>query len=258
MPTKSLTMRRHWREGVLVLIALALLAAILAAGPISQDPGYHQFADQRVIFGVPNFFNIVSNVLFLAFGTAGTLLCLGPRKPDSSTSWTTFFAGGILIGLGSAYYHWAPDDATLVWDRMAMAVSFMALSAALVSEHLDAVPQKIVLVSAIAIGVAAVLWWHYTGDLRFYVWVQAVPLAAVPLMLALFPGRYTHRVYLLYGFGFYFLAKLAEVADRQLFVLTSGVLSGHSLKHLLAAFGFLFVYLMLRRRGPAGTDRLTA
>lgn len=249
-------MRCHWREGMLVLVALALLGAIMAVGPIPQDPGYHQFADQRVILGVPNFFNVASNVLFLAFGIAGTVLCLGPHRPASSTSWAMFFIGGILIGVGSGYYHWTPDSATLMWDRMAMTVSFMALLAALVSEHVGAVPEKVVLICAIAIGVAAVLWWHYTDDLRLYIWVQAVPLAAIPLMLALFPGRYTHRVYLLYGFSFYVVAKLAEVGDRQLFALTSNMLSGHSLKHLLAAFGFLFVYLMLRRRQPVEKPRV--
>lgn len=256
MPTRNSTMRRHWREGVLVLVPLLLLGGILTVGPVPQDPAYHQFADRRMVFGVPNFFNVASNALFVAFGVAGTVLCLGPRRPVSSTSWAAFFIGGILIGIGSAYYHWAPDDAALAWDRVAMSVAFAGLLAALASEHVSAVPEKAVLIPAIATGVASVLWWRYTDDLRLYIWVQAVPLAAIPLMLALFPGRYTHRAYLLYGFGFYLLARLAEVGDRQLFALTSNLLSGHSMKHLLAAFGFLSVLLMLRRREPIERNRI--
>ncbi|MBI4194770.1 MAG: ceramidase domain-containing protein [Betaproteobacteria bacterium] len=250
MPTRNSIRIRYWREGILVLAALALLGGTMAVGPIPQDPGYHRFADSRAIFGVPNFLNVASNILFLAFGIVGVAFCRGPRKPRAHASWSALFFGGMLISLGSGYYHWAPDNATLVWDRLPMTLAFMGLFAALVSEHLDERLERIVLIPAVVIGAASVAWWHYTNDLGLYVWVQAVPFVAIPLMIAMFPGRYTHRSYLLYGLGFYVLAKIAEVADRELLLLTSNVLSGHSLKHLLAAFSFLVVYLMLRRREP--------
>lgn len=246
--TQNSTVRRYWREGTLVLVPLALLAGIMAAGPIPQDPAYHQFADRRVMLGFPNLVNVASNLLFLIFGMIGTAFCVGPRKPTAYVSWATVFMGGILISLGSGYYHWAPDSTTLVWDRLPMTVAFVGLFAALVGEHVNERIECEVLVPALVIGVASVAWWHYTDDLRFYVWVQAAPLVAIPIMVAMFPGKYTHRKYLLYGLGFYVLAKLAEVADRELFSLTSNAVSGHSLKHILAAFSFLCVYLMLKRR----------
>lgn len=254
--TQNSTVRRYWREGTLVLVPVVLLAGIMAVGPIPQDPAYHQFADGRAIFGVSNFVNVASNLLFVVFGVVGTAFCLGPRRPRACVSWATLFIGGILIALGSGYYHSAPDSATLVWDRLPMTVAFMGLFAALVSEHVSERIEHEVLVPALIIGVASVLWWHYIDDLRLYVWVQAAPFVAIPVMLAMFPGKYTHRIYLLYGLGFYVLAKLAEVADRELFALTSGVLSGHSAKHMLAALSFFCVYLMLKRREPvaAGKD----
>jgi hypothetical protein len=81
--------------------------------------------------------------------------------------------------------------------------------------------------------------------------VQFAPLLAIPFVLAVFPGRYTHRHYLLYGVAFYALAKVAEYYDYGFYALSSNILSGHSLKHLLAAVAPFFVYLMLRRREPA-------
>ncbi len=95
---------------------------------------------------------------------------------------------------------------------------------------------------------ASVFWWRYTDDLRVYIWVQLAPLLAIPFILGLFPGRYTHRSYLLYGLLFYALAKVAEYYDKETYALTSLFVSGHSVKHLLAAMAPLYLLLMLRRR----------
>ena len=94
----------------------------------------------------------------------------------------------------------------------------------------------------------SVLWWRWSGDLRLYLLVQFVPLLCIPFVLALFPARYTHRRFMLYGIGLYGLAKAAEMADKGIFTLTSHVVSGHTLKHLLAAGAILALYVMLRRR----------
>jgi hypothetical protein len=154
------------------------------------------------------------------------------------------------VFVGSGYYHYQPNDDSLVWDRLPMTLAFMGLFAALMSEHLGAQYERPVLIPALIIGVASVFWWRYTDDLRVYIWVQLAPLLAIPFVLAMFAGRYTHRLYLLYGLGFYALAKVVEYYDRETYALTSLFVSGHSLKHLLAATAPLFLYLMLRRRGP--------
>lgn len=252
--TKStFTPIRYWREWVLVLVPLLLLAGIMAAAPIPQDPAYHRFADERVVLGVPNFFNVASNIGFLLVGIAGAAFCLGRHRSRASTSWAVLFVAAALISAGSAYYHFAPDHASLVWDRLPITLGFMGLFVALVNEHVDEKLERVMLIPALGVGAASVAWWHYADDLRLYVWVQLTPLVIIPLVLAMFSGRYTHRRYLLYGLGFYLLAKFAEVWDREFFALTSNALSGHSMKHLLAALGLLFVYLMLRWREPNTT-----
>jgi len=242
---------RYWRQAVLVAIPLALLARIMAEGPIVQDPAYHEFADQRALLGVPHFFDVASNLPFLLIGALGMLLCLGPRRPPRCASWLAFFAGAALVTFGSAYYHWKPDDAALVWDRLPMTIAFMAFFSALVSEHVGERLERWLLAPALLLGLASVLWWRASGDLRLYFWVQAAPLVCLPFVLLMFRGMYTHRRYLAYGLVLYVLAKLAEAWDLEIYAFTSGTVSGHTVKHLLAAGAVLCVYLMLRRRSPA-------
>ena len=77
---------RYWREGVLLLVLLAALALILAAGPIAQDTRLHAYADDRAALGVPNFFNVVSNVAFLLVGLAGLFARRGGSTSGASRS----------------------------------------------------------------------------------------------------------------------------------------------------------------------------
>jgi hypothetical protein len=237
------------RVALLVIIVLApLLYLLLLHAPIPQDKGYHIFADIRTCLGIANFGNVASNLAFLLVGAIGALWCARNLKTGARQSWIVFFTGVALVFVGSGYYHATPNDDTLVWDRLPMTLAFMGLFAALMSEHLGAQFERPVLIPALLIGVASVFWWRYTDDLRVYIWVQFAPLLAIPFILGLFPGRYTHRGYLLYGLMFYALAKAAEYYDRETFGLTSQFISGHSVKHLLAAMAPLFLYLMLRRR----------
>jgi hypothetical protein len=241
---------RHWRAGALVILLLALFAGVMALEPIAQSAEYHDFADQRSLLGVPNLFDVASNIAFLIVGALGIALCAGPRRPPRVASWMAFFLCTVLIGLGSAYYHWAPNDATLVWDRLPMALAFMALLVALVVEHVGERLERFLLAPALALGVTSVLWWWWSGDLRPYLWVQFAPLLCIPFILAMFPARYTHRRFILYGIGLYALAKAAEIEDMNIFKLTAHVVSGHTLKHLLAAGAIFALLVMLRRRAP--------
>src|SRR5262245_54252564 len=90
-----------------MFVFLGLLAASLGGlmllPPIPQDQDYHQFADQRIIIGIPNFWNVVSNLPFLAVGAAGL------RRFRDNPAAIVFFLGVFLTGIGSSYYHWDPN-----------------------------------------------------------------------------------------------------------------------------------------------------
>ena len=238
-----------WREvTLLALAAIPLAVLMLGAEPIPQDPSYHALADTRTLLGIPNCANVASNVAFLIVGVLGLHLCLTRGASGASRSWLVFFIGAAAISAGSAYYHWAPDDATLAWDRLPMTIVFMALFAALTSEHVRLHLEHVLLPVALVLGAASVAWWRYADDLRFYAWVQFAPLVMIAFLLLAYRGRYTHREYLAYGLVAYALAKATELGDAAIFDWTGRMISGHTLKHLLAALALFAVYLMLRKR----------
>ena len=110
----------------------ASLAALLLLPPILQNQDYHQFADVRALFGIPNVWNVISNLPFIVVGAVG----LAQRRDDAAT--IIIFLGILLTGLGSSYYHWSPNDGTLFWDRLPMALAFMAMLAYVVEERVNA------------------------------------------------------------------------------------------------------------------------
>src|ERR1043166_6803997 len=124
MTTPSAALTPAWRVGIVALSALLPLGVLMMLPPIPQDPAYHAFADQCTLFGVPNFANVVSNVPFLLVGIVGVVLCVQRRLAGAQLCWFGFFVGLILIAFGSGYYHLAPNNETLVWDRLPMTVAF--------------------------------------------------------------------------------------------------------------------------------------
>lgn len=239
------------RSYLILMLLVAALAAVMALPPIAQDPSYHDFADRRGLLGISSFLNVATNLAFLAVGIAGISLCARKREGIGARwAWMACFTGVALVSLGSGYYHLAPDNGTLVWDRLPMSVGFMALSIAVLAEHLSLRLEKYLLAPAIVLGLASVITWHYTADLRLYVLVQFLPLLLLPAVLLLFDSPYTHRGLLPLALAVYVIAKLAEHYDRAVFEITGEIVSGHSLKHLLAALALFVVYGMLRHRTP--------
>ncbi len=244
---------RFWRHGLVLLIVIGSLVLLSTRQPFGQDPRYHDFADRRVFLGVPNFSDVASNVPFLVVGVAGLWLCLRNRFAGTAAAWTVFFAGVALVGVGSAYYHWQPRNDTLVWDRLPMTIGFMAMFVALLSESIDEKLGRLLLAPALLVGSSSVLYWHLFDDLRFYAWVQFIPLLTIPVVMALFRSRYSHQPLLLLALGFYVLAKMSEAYDREIFAFTGRAVGGHAVKHLLAAACCFVILQMLRRRRAVQT-----
>ena len=237
--------------------AAVAIVAVLVAGPIPQDPAYHRFADTRSWLGIPNALNVLSNVAFAIVGAAGLSLVLdgsgGTKDGSARRSWQVLFLAVLLTSFGSAWYHVAPSNESLVWDRLPMAIGFMGLLAAIIAERVDARLGARLLWPLVLLGVAGVVAWILSerrgaGDLRPYILVQYWPLLAIPLLLVVCPRPDGSTQAFLVALGFYVLAKVAEVADEPIFRL-GHVVSGHTLKHLLAAAGIgAFVWLQARRR----------
>jgi hypothetical protein len=208
----------RWLLGFL-LIAVAFLVFVPR---IAQSQDYHLFADTRRVFGIPNFWNVVSNLPFALVGLLGLWRL---RSPAASV----LFAGVLLTCFGSAYYHWSPDDARLVWDRLPMTLVFMSLLAWVLSQARSPRFSVWLLIALVICGVASVLWWRVTGDLRPYALVQFGPVFLLLVVTWFTPDRR----YFLSLAGLYAAAKLMEAFDAAPYSMIG--ISGHTLKHLLAA-----------------------
>jgi hypothetical protein len=156
-------------------------------GPIPQDQAYHRFADTRAFLGVHNFADVASSLAFVLVGLAGVLvLWRGAAgrfsSPDEYRAYWWFFCAVALTGLGSAYYHLAPDDARLTWDRLPIAVGLMCLLGALIIERFRIAPGATLLAVLAILGAASVLYWRAFDDLRPYALVQYGSLAAIVVL----------------------------------------------------------------------------
>lgn len=245
--------------GLLALAAAAAAVAVMAlVPPIAQSPGYHDFADRRTLLGVPNALDVLSNASFAAVGLLGlAVLRRHARAVDGhARPWRVLFWGVVAVALGSGWYHLDPTNETLVWDRLPMAVSFMAMLAALASERLGADVGRRLLWPLVLAGAASVLWWYGTelrgaGDLRPYLLVQIGALAAIPLLVGLVPAADGSGRDWLGALALYAGAKVLEVGDAPIFEAIG--VSGHTLKHVLAAAAIAWLVRMLGRRALAAT-----
>jgi hypothetical protein len=213
------------RNKILILVACILGTAFLVlAPPLPQSQSYHDFADRRTILDIPDFLDVISNSLFLVVGLMGLL------KFRERASRILFF-GVLCTSLGSAYYHLAPDNARLFWDRLPMTIAFMSLFAI-------AIDRRKLTVPLVLVGIGSVVWWRVTDNLWPYGMVQFGTMAALVVIAARRePGLWP-------VFVFYGLSKISEHFDQQIYSISP--LSGHTIKHLLAGVATLCIYRRIR------------
>lgn len=252
----SKTLSTAWRERALLAACLALALAAVLAPPLAQPASYRAFADHGSWLGVPHAGDVLSNLAFALCGIAGFWLLwrVPPRALGSGHRATLnlLFAGLVLTALGSGAYHWRPDDAGLVLDRLGMAVALAGLVGLAAAERVSARAAGFLAVGALAAGALAVHAWRETGNLTPWVVCQAggaVLIAGLACLRAL-PGALQVRwlpVLLAYG-----AAKVFEISDHAIHELTAHAVSGHTLKHLAAALAVWPVLFVIPSRRPLG------
>jgi hypothetical protein len=239
------------RAAVPIALAAVSVAVAIFLAPITQNPHYHAFADHRTILGIPNFWNVATNLPFLAvalWGARAVRAKAAFQAPWERVAYAVVLIGTALVAFGSGYYHWHPDDATLFWDRLPMTVVFMSLLAATIGERLSPRAGRLLLPPLLAIGVVSALLWKWTGDLRPYVLVQFYPMLALPLLLLTCPPRYTGAAAFWAMISLYGVAKLLELADAGIgAVIATG---GHPWKHIAAAGSMACYAAMVATRRP--------
>ncbi len=248
-----------YRAPALWLLVAVLAGIALLLPPIAQPLHYHDFIDQRSCWGIPNCLDSLSNVPFMLAGAIGLFLLHRSaaqgsfRDPREAWPYRLFFVGAVLIGFGSGYYHLEPTNDRLLWDRMAMMLTFMSWIAAIVAERVSLQAGLRLLPLLLAAGLGSAAWWWWSevqgmGDMRFYLLMQLYPMLLIPLLLWLYPARYSGDRTILGVVGLYLLAVLFDRGDRLVFGFTGGVVSGHTIKHLIAALAVLAIARHLQRR----------
>ncbi len=246
------------RTIIVIAFAISVIAAVfLFTSAVPQDSAYHQFSDSRASLGVPNFWNVLSNLPFLIVGAAG--LVFVNRNADkvcvstNDMAYYVFFIGISLTAFGSSFYHLSPSNETLLWDRLPMTIGFAGLVTIIVAEFVSARAARMLLVPLLIVGFASVEYWAWTesrgvGDLRPYALVQFLPMLMIPVILLTHKPLIGETRYYWWMLAFYVLAKLLEFFDADIFAF-GYLISGHSLKHVVAAMTpAVFLYALITRR----------
>lgn len=267
---------RRLFAAVIALIALATLGhvwlplepstllSLMSQWGLPLQIVQHDFADRRLWLAIPNAADVLSNVPFAGLGLWCLALQLAQWRqlrrapqgglgdpaitPAQQVVLALFGLGLLATALGSARYHWAPSDSTLLWDRLGMTLAFAGV---LGIAALERITQRSGVWSAL-VGVgagAAALWlWRASGDVLPWSVYQFGGMGVL-LVLACLPAHGKGLGISLAGIiGCYVLAKVCEAADHTIFQMTHQWVSGHTLKHLFAALAALPVLHVLRKR----------
>jgi hypothetical protein len=245
---------RKLRLTLIAAISLVALVFLILAPATPIGPDYHDFADKRSWLGTSNALDVLSNIPFFIVGLWG-FLRLGSRQIRASfldgrerIPYLIFFAGVMLTGVGSFWYHMIPSDSRLPWDLLPMTCSFASIVVVTYMERINLRAGFLCLAPALVLGAASVIHWTITGDYKFYLFVQFFSPVLLGLMIWLFEPRYSGIGYLATAFGLYVAAKLFEVYDYAIFRHLDRIVSGHSLKHVTAAAACYGILIMLEER----------
>ncbi len=247
------------RPLILGVFALVLFSYAFYMKPLPQDPAFYNFADTALFLGVPNFWNVATNLPFLGVGLWGIWHLIRFPRPKNLSSWI-YFGGVFFTGVGSTYFHWTPTPDSLMWDRLPMTVAFSGFFATLISVlvnrkwgyHLGWILSLY--------GISSVIYWRYTeslgeGDLRPYALLQAGILAYIPLTLTLYREQKKALRWVLGAFLAYAGAKILEFYDHEVFHIL-GVCGGHPLKHLTAGLATWFLAMWILQTDRAARDEI--
>lgn len=241
-----------------LLAAAAGLALLLACfGPhVAQHAHYHAFADQRALFGVPYAMDVLSNLPFALAGAIGLVAWFSAgrapvgnplrnplRNPDPTRHFAAlFFAGLIVTALGSTYYHLNPSDSSLAIDRLGMVASFAGMLGLAAAQRVSLRAGLATVLAVLLMGHSTVAVWAETGNLLPWAVLQGGGMVMLLVLAMCRPVAQTSAVALpsttvalLPVVLVYTLAKFLELADQPIFELTHQLVSGHSLKHAVAA-----------------------
>jgi hypothetical protein len=247
-------------EKLLLAVCGTLLLLAAAGPPIEQVAHFHDFANQRTWLGIPFAQDVLSNLPFAIGGLLG-LVWLRPwsaggfasaERPLAALS----FAGLLLTAICSGLYHWQPDDAGLVVDRLGMCTAFAGLLGLAAAGRISGRAGLALAAALMLLAPLSVLVWAANGNLLPWAVLQfggmglLLWLAARPALAGVLPVRWAWVVVI------YALAKCLELGDAAVFEATGEWVSGHTLKHIVASLAAWPVLAALSSPWKSGQNEL--
>ncbi|GAA6142922.1 hypothetical protein [Hydrogenophaga sp. 5NK40-0174] len=214
----------------------------------------HPFVDARSFGGIPNAMDVLSNLPFLLAGIWGLRLLRHPGNAwvvENRSAASVFFVGLCLTALGSATYHWAPNAWTLVGDRLGMAVSFAGAMGLVLAHRADRSTAQIAMWGMLLLAAVSSAMPAVHDQVLPWAVVQFGGVALILVAAAVRPDASKPRLAVGALIALYLVAKLLEMGDAWAFEATGHWISGHSLKHLVAAMAAWPVCAAIVNRFPA-------
>ena len=222
---------------------LALLAVAIVAPAVAQSAQHHHFADTRAWAWLPFASDVLSNLPFLLWGVLGLGMLArqrhgAVRRVDAASHalMGLFFAGLVVTAFISAFYHWQPDDAGLVFDRLGMVVAFAGLMGLAAAGRVSARAGGLLALAGLLLGPVSIRVWATSGNVLPWAVLQFGGMLLVLCLAWLQPLPGAPAIRWGWVIVIYALAKGFEMADEAVFAATAQLVSGHSLKHVVASF----------------------
>lgn len=242
-PGMSPVLNRRATVTLMLAMALAGVVGLWAWGPVVLVSHMHHFADQREWGGMPNALNVWSHLPLIPVGIWGLW-----RVSRLSTSeplrwiWCWFFICQLLATIGGMVYHWAPDDASFIWDQVPKSGASTLFAFAFLAERVNRrFGQPISIATGLIAALLGGLWWMYTldqirlGDLRPLMWLEMLPALLVAAGAWTLQGHLLSRQDWLRSQISFVLAQALDWGDQWIFLQSHFTISGHSLRHLALA-----------------------
>lgn len=229
-------------------------AALQSVWPLAQPASYHHFADERALGEFHNASDVLSNLVILAAGVLnlGWVIRHWRHRPPQFAGMCVAAPGLVLTAFGSAWYHAAPTDATLVWDRLPMTIVFAGILAMLWTSVTRQRVNWAQMLIGVAVSLGTIGYWLVFDSLWPYAILQFGGLAVIVVMTL--TARVDAPLAWALVIVFYAIAKVFETFDWQVWALSDHLFAGHALKHV--ASGFAGAALLLIARASQRTGAL--
>jgi len=255
-----------YKYATLITIVIFIMAILILQPPIETPIRYTILADHRSWLAIPNAWNVLSNLPFMLVAIWALYKLFQPshrtpiifNDPKEKFFYLVFFIGIFFVSLSSSYYHWAPNNLALMWDRVPIAIAMTAFLSAIIAERINLHFARFMIWPLLILAVFSVFYWYFTveqgrEDLRLYALVVVFFPIIIPFILWMFKAPYTQVKYLWFTLIAFLIARIFEAYDQAIYIFTAGIVSGHSLKHLFLALSCFLIYLYIRKRKSVGS-----